>query len=179
MSLLSAFRSSPKLQAMAENAAETLMIRYLPEFIKAISEPSSLACGLFARRIISRSVYNEAIGSKSGSKQDKSVSICDAVLQSVHVTPCHLIEFMEVARNYSPAMDNLCLEISRDPAYGKNVNSRKGFGYMNRGGRGLMWWLFMRKLAACCHHRLVVGGQGCLLSRAKQGSFKKWSFEPG
>ena len=110
---------------MAENAAETLMIRYLPELIKAISEPSSLACGLFARRIIPRSVYNEAIAYKSGvSKQDKSVSICDAVLQSVHVTPSHLVEFVEAARQDSPAVDALCEEISKDPAYGRNVNSR-------------------------------------------------------
>ena len=109
---------------MAENAAETLMIRYLPELIKAISEPSALACGLFARRIISRSVYNKAIGYMSGSKQDKSVWICDAVLQSVHVTPAYLVEFVEVAREHSPAMDDLCQEISKAPAFGKNVNSR-------------------------------------------------------
>ena len=114
---------------MAENAAETLMIRYLPELIKAISEPSSLACGLFARRIIPRSVYNDAIGYKQGiSKQDKSVSICDAVLQSVHVTPSHLVEFVEAARQDCPAVDALCQQISEDPAYGKNVNSRKVFG---------------------------------------------------
>ena len=108
---------------MAENAAERLMIRYLPELIRAIAEPSSLACDLFSRRIISRSVYNEAIGHKSGiSKQDKSVSICDAVLQSVHVTPAHLVEFVEAARQDSPAVDALCQEISIDPAYGKVVN---------------------------------------------------------
>ena len=107
---------------MGENAAEALVRRYLPELVRAISEPSLLACGLFARRIISRSVYNEAIGSKSGSKQDKSVSICDAVLQSVHVTPSYLVEFVEIAREDSPAMDDLCEEISKDPAYGKVVN---------------------------------------------------------
>ena len=110
------------MQTMAENAAETLMIRCLPEIIRAISEPSSLACGLFARRIISRSVYNEAIDYKSGSKQDKSVSICDAVLRSVHVTPSHLVEFVEAARQDSPAVDALCEEISKDPAYGKVMN---------------------------------------------------------
>ena len=104
---------------MAENVAETLMIRYLRELVRAISEPSLLACGLFGRRIISRSVYNEAIGSKSGSKQDKSVSICDAVLQSVHVTPSYLVDFLEVAREDSPAMDDLCDQIIKDPAYGK------------------------------------------------------------
>ena len=105
---------------MAENAAETLMIRYLPELIKAISEPSSLACELFSRRIIPRSVYNEAIAYRSGiSKQDKSVSICDAVLQSVHVKPSDLVEFVEAARQDSPAMDALCEEVSRDPSYGK------------------------------------------------------------
>ena len=110
---------------MAENAAETLLIRFLPELIRAIAEPSSLACDLFARRIIPRSVYNEAIAYKSGiSKQDKSVSICDAVLQSVHVTPLHLVEFVEAARKDSPAVGTLCQEISKNPAYGKNVNSR-------------------------------------------------------
>ena len=109
---------------MTENSAEALMIRYLPELIEAISEPSSLACGLFARRIISRAVYNEAIAYKSGiSKQDKSVSICDAVLQSVHVTPSHLFVFVEAARQNSPAVEALCEEIRKDPAYGKNVNS--------------------------------------------------------
>ena len=107
---------------MAENAAEALMIRYLSEFIRAISEPSTLACDLFARRIISRAVYNEAIDSKSASKQDKRVSICDAVLRSVHVTPAYLVEFMEVARKDSPAVNDLCEEISKDPAYGKVVN---------------------------------------------------------
>ena len=105
-------------QAMAENEAETLLIRYLPELIKVISEPSSLACGLFARRIIPRSVYNEAIAYKSGaSKQDKSVAICDAVLQSVHVTPSHLVEFVEVARQDSPVVDSVCKEIIKDPVY--------------------------------------------------------------
>ena len=107
---------------MAENAAEALMIRYLPELIRAISEPSTLACGLFARRIISRGVYNEAISSRSGSKQEKSVSICDAVLQSVHVTPAYLVEFVEAARKDSPAVNDLCEEISKDAAYGKVVN---------------------------------------------------------
>ena len=98
------------------------MIRYLPELIRAISEPSTLACDLFARRIISRAVYNEAIDSKSGSKQDKRVSICDAVLRSVHVTPGYLVEFVEAARKDSPAVDDLCEEIIKDPAYGKVVN---------------------------------------------------------
>ena len=108
-----------KVQTMEENSAETLMIRYLPEFIRAIAEPSSLACELFSRRIIPRSVYNEAIGFKQGiSIQDKSVSICDAVLQSVHVTPSHLVEFVEAARKNSPAVDALCEEIRKDPAYG-------------------------------------------------------------
>ena len=105
---------------MAENVVEMLMIRYLPELIKSISEPSSLACGLFSRRIIPRSVYNQAIAYRSGiSKQDKSESICDAVLQSIHVTPAHVVVFVEEARQDSPAMDALCEEISRDPAYGK------------------------------------------------------------
>ena len=95
------------------------MIRYLSELSRSISEPSSLACDLLGRGIIPRSVYNEAIAYKSGvSKQDKSVSICDAVLQSVHVTPSHLVEFVEAARQDSPAVDALCEEISRDPAYG-------------------------------------------------------------
>ena len=118
---------------MAENAAETLMIRYLPELANAISEPSSLACGLFARRIISRAVYNKAIDYTSGSKQDKSTSICDAVLQSVHVTPSSLVDFVDVARRNSPAMDALCQEITRAPAYGKNANSRVGFGISETG----------------------------------------------
>ena len=107
---------------MAENAAETLMIRYLPELIRAISEPSTLACDLFARRIIPRVVYDEAIDSKSSSKQEKRVSICDAVLRSVHVTPAYLVEFVEAARKDSPAVDDLCEEISKDPVYGKVVN---------------------------------------------------------
>ena len=99
------------------------MMRYLPEIIRAIAEPASLACNLFARHIISRSVYNEAIAYKSElSKQDKSVSICDAVLQSIHVNPAYLIEFVEVAREDSPALDYLCEQISKDPAYGKVVN---------------------------------------------------------
>ena len=114
---------------MEENAAEALMIRYLPELIKAISEPSSLACSLFAHRIISRSVYNEAIAYKSGiSKQDKSVSICDAVLQSIHVTPCHLVEFVEAARQDSPAVDALCEEITKDPVYGEYHCYSRCFG---------------------------------------------------
>ena len=93
------------------------MIRYLPELIRSIAEPSSLASDLFARRIIPRSVYNEV---KSGiSKQDNSVSICDAVLQSVHVTPSHLVEFVEGAKRDSPAVEALCEEISKDPAYGE------------------------------------------------------------
>ena len=109
-------------ERMAENAAERLMIRYLPDLIRAITEPSLLACDLFARRIIPRSVYNEAISHKSGiSKQDKSLSICDAVLESVHVTPTDLVEFVEAARQYSPAVDALCQRISKDPAYGKAV----------------------------------------------------------
>ena len=114
---------------MEENAAESLVIRYLPEFIRAIAEPSSLACHLFSRRIIPRAVYNEAIGFKQGiSKQDKSVSICDAVLQSIHVTPSHLVVFVEAPRKDSPAVDALCEEVSKDPAYGKNVNSRQRLG---------------------------------------------------
>ena len=107
---------------MAENAAEAIMIRYLPQLTKAISEPSSLACGLFARRIISRAVYNEAIDSKSSNKQERKVSICDAVLQSVHVTPSYLVEFVEVAREESPAMNDLCEQISKDPVYGKVIS---------------------------------------------------------
>ena len=108
------------VQTMAENSAETLMIRYLQELIKTISHPSSLACGLFTRRIISRAVYNETIDSKSGiSKQDKSASVCDAVLQSVHVTASHLVEFVEEARKDSPALDALCKEITKDPVYGE------------------------------------------------------------
>ena len=103
-----------------ENGAEKLLMLYLAGLIKAIKEPSSLACGLFARRIISRSVYNEAISYELGiSKQDKSLSICNAVLQSVHVTPSHLVEFVEAARQDSPAVEALCEEISSDPAYGK------------------------------------------------------------
>ena len=105
---------------MSANAAERLVIRYLSELSRSIAEPSSLACDLLGRGIIPRSIYNEAIAYKSGiSKQDKSVSICDAVLQSVHVTPSHLVEFVEAARKDSPAVDALCEEISRDPAYGK------------------------------------------------------------
>ena len=105
---------------MAENAAEALMVRYLPEFPRSIAEPSSLACDLLARRIIPRSVYNDAISFKSGiSKQDKSVFICDAVLQSVHVTPSHLVEFLEVVRRDSPAVEALCEKISKDSAYSK------------------------------------------------------------
>ena len=107
---------------MAENAAEALMIRYLSELVRAIAAPSLLACDLLARRIIPQAVYNEAIDSKSDSKQDKRVSICDAVLRSVHVTPAYLVEFVEVARKDSPAMDDLCEQISKDPAYGKVVN---------------------------------------------------------
>ena len=110
------------VQTMVENAAESLMIRYFPELIRAIAEPSSLACDLFARRIIPRSVYNEAIAYKSGiSKQDKSVSICDAVLQSVHVTPSHLVQFVEAARQDSPAVHALCDEITKDPIYGEST----------------------------------------------------------
>ena len=116
-------RVAKTVKDMAENAAEGLMIVYLSELIRAIAEPSSLACDLFARRIIPRSVYNEAIGCKSGiSKQDKCVSICDAVLQSIHVTPSHLVEFVAAARQDSPAVNDLCQEISKDPAYGKVVN---------------------------------------------------------
>ena len=107
---------------MAENAAEALMIRYLSELVRAIAAPSLLACDLFSRRIIPHSVYNEAIDSKSDSKQDKRVSICDAVLRSVHVTPAYLVEFVEAARKDSPAMDDLCEQISKDPVYGKVVN---------------------------------------------------------
>ena len=107
---------------MDVNVAEKLMIRYLSEFIRAISVPSTLACDLFARRIISRAVFNDAIDSKSSSKQDKRESICDEVLRSLHGTPAFLVEFMEVAREHSPAVNSLCEEISKDPAYGKVVN---------------------------------------------------------
>ena len=107
---------------MSVNAAERLMIRYLSELSRSIAEPSSLACDLLGRGIIPRLVYNEAIAYKSGiSKQDKSVSICDAVLQSVHVTPSHLVEFVEAAKKDSPSVDALCQEISKDPAYGERT----------------------------------------------------------
>ena len=39
--------------------------------------------------------------------------------------PCHpsyLVEFMEVARKDSTAVEDLCEEISKDPVYGKVVN---------------------------------------------------------
>ena len=104
---------------MEENAAEALMIHYLPRFIRAIAAPSLLACELFSRRIIAHSIYDEAIGSKSDSKQDKSVSICDAVLQSVRATPSHLVDFVEAARKDSPAVEALCEEITKDPVYGE------------------------------------------------------------
>ena len=107
---------------MEENAAEALMIRYLPRFIRAIAAPSLLACELFSRRIIAHSIYNEAIGSKSDSKQDKSVLICDAVLQSVRATPSHLVEFVEAARKDSPPVEALCEEIAKDPAYGEHYS---------------------------------------------------------
>ena len=117
------FTSVLKVQKMAENEAEKLIIRYLPELVKTISEPSTLACGLFARRILSRAVYDEAIDFKASSKKEKSVSICDAVLKSVHVTPSSLVEFVEVAKEESPPMEDLCQQISKAPAYSKNAKS--------------------------------------------------------
>ena len=105
---------------MSETAAEALMRRYLPELIRSVSGPPALACDLFARGVIARQLYKEMIDLKNScSTLDKSVSICDAVLSSVHVTPAHLVEFVEAARRDSPAVAALCEEMSKDPAYGK------------------------------------------------------------
>ena len=112
---------------MEENAAEALMVRYLPKLVQSISgSPVLLACELLARRVISRQLYNETIDLKSSSSAfDKSVSLCNAVLRSLHQTPAHLVEFAEAARLDSPAAAPLYEEISKDPAYGNSLKGRK------------------------------------------------------
>ena len=106
--------------AMAENAAEALMRRYLPELTTLISRPPALACDLFSRGVIGRELYREMIDLKnSRSVQDKSMSICDAVLSSIHMTPAHLVEFVEAAKQDSPAVAAVCEMMCKDPTYGK------------------------------------------------------------
>ena len=104
--------------AMSSNETEDIVNRYLSELHKAIASPASLAVDLFTVGVIPRKVYNDAI-SHDGSitTEQKIHAICDALVQSVVIKPALLVEFVDVAEDNSPAMNDVCARIKREPLY--------------------------------------------------------------
>ena len=105
---------------MASNETEDLVIRYLSELRKAIASPVSLSVDLFSFGVIPRKVYNDAISHDGTFTTEQKIhAICDALLQSVAIKPTLLVEFVEVAGDNSPAMNDVCARIKREPLYGE------------------------------------------------------------
>ena len=107
----------------SKNAVD-LVRRYLAELRRSISVPSSLAVDLFSYGVVSRAVYNDAISCEAGiTKERKTLLICDALLSEVEVNPALLVQFVQVAKDHSPAMQDVCERISEEPFYGEKAES--------------------------------------------------------
>ena len=105
---------------MASNETEDLVIRYLSELRKAIASPVSLSVDLFSSGVIPRKVYDDAISYDGSVPTERKIhAICDALLKSVAIKPTLLVEFVEVAGDNSPAMNDVCTRIKREPLYGE------------------------------------------------------------
>ena len=110
---------------MGSNETEELVIRYLYELRRAIASPVSLSVDLFSLGVIPRKVYNDAI-THDGSitREQKIHAICNALLQSVAIKPTLLVEFVDVAEENSPALNDVCARIKREPLYGEFSTAR-------------------------------------------------------